>query len=436
MSPQQQAPSPDQDPLFAPSVPEAVADSEKTEVKAHQVDVPVAMANLKMAIKQLGGANEAAGAIFAAEQPEESFAYQELVESVGGVGNLESVYSFLKGNDKSAETRRREWAAAAYMNAVRFWTGVDVPKDDLTLQVGLARFRRLYGAVGEEAQATRRRANVKLERGIKNNGQNIPIEVFYDPSVKVYASSRVKEGRRPWSEISQDIGLSTAEADPADLPILAHVLEFVDAAHEPILTRAEMKQQGLLTEESLRGAYYGARNAKRKKVLEAETAGKQLSEFELRKTQRLADQLAEEKGKEAEKSAYEGRSSRAKRHIEQLKGQMFLIERLRWTIRQEEGVPFELTSKDIEAIRGQIIPDYAEAMVQHTGLDKDQEGLLAEEVTRAVFSPDKILADSVTDRLMWSIQERKSAIERQVTSFAKVPRHIGKSSVAAVVKRP
>lgn len=413
-----------------------VSEPKTAEIKAHQVDVPVAMANFKMAIKQLGGANEAAGAIFAAEQPEESFAHQELADNVGGEGNLEGVYAFLKGNEKSAEVRRREWAEAAYTNALRFWTGVDVPKDDLTLRVGFARFSRFYGAVGKEAQATRRQAAAKLERGIKNNGREIPVKVFYDPSVKVYASSLVKEGRRPWSEISQEIGLSTAEADPADLPRLAHVFEFVDAAHEPILTRAEMKQQRLLTEESLQGAYYGARNAKRKKVLEEETAGKQLSEFELRKAQKLADQLAEEKGREVEKSTYEGRNSRAKRHVEQLRGQMFLIERLRWTIRQEEGVAFELTSKDVEAIRAQVIPDYAEAMAQQTGLSKDQESLLADDVMRAVFSPDKVLADKVTDRLMWSIQERKSAIERQATIFAKVPRHIGKSSVASVVKHP
>lgn len=433
MSPQHPMTSSDQDPLFASGAPEMVSGSEKAKIKLHQLDVPVAMANFKMAIKQLGGANEAAGAIFATEQPEESFAHQELADNVGGEGNLDGVYAFLKGNNKSTDMRRREWAEAAYTNAVRFWTGVEVPKDDLTLRVGFTLFSGLYGAVGKEAQAARRRASAKLERGIKNNGREIPIGVFYDPKVTVYASSLVKEGHRPWSEVAREIGLSTAEADPADLPVLAHVFEFVDAAHEPILTREETKQQQLLTEESLQRAYHGARNSKKKKLLD-ELADKQLSEFELRKAQKIVEQLAEAKGREVEKSTYEGRGRRAKRHIEQLQGQLLLLDKLRWTIRQE-GVDFELTSKDVETIRGQIIPDYAEAMAQQAGLDRDQEGLLADDVMRAVFSPDKILADKVTDRLMWSIQERKNAIERQAAIFAKVPRHIGKSSIAATVKR-
>lgn len=438
MPPKQNPPlsSPDQDPLFVPSGSETTSEPKKVEIKTHQLDISAAMANFEISIKKFGDSNEAAGLLFVAEQPEESLTRQDLVESVGGEAELDVRYGSLKGNEKSADVTRREGAEGAYITAIRYMTGVNVPKNDLTLQVGLTRFSQLYGDVGEKAQAARRRAKTKLQQSRKNNSPKIPIGVFYDPNVKLYASSLVKEGRLPWSEVASSIGLSTAEADPADLPLLAHVFEFVDAAHEPILTREEMKQQRLLTEESLRGAYYGARNAKKKKVLEEEIAGKQLSEFELRKVQRYAEQLAEEKGREVEKATYEGRSRRAKRHTEQLQGQLLLLDKLRWTIRQEQGMDFELTSEDIKIIREQIIPDYAEAMVEHTGLNRDQESLLADDVVRGVFSPDKNLADRITDRLMWSIQQRQSAIERQAAIFAKVPRHIGKSSIAATVKHP
>lgn len=282
-----------------------------------------------------------------------------------------------------------------YKNAIEFMVGSDIPDDDLTLRVGFLNFTREYLPVGSKKRA---RKIKRLEKAIANKEAILPIETFYEEDNKIFATTQLgdESSKRSWGEISKDIGLSDSDPDPSNFPIFASVIDLVEPERAVRLTKNDQKitrdgQMDAIDED-------GAREASRK-------------------------------AEEIELSTFRARLKRSENYINSLQGLSNIVQRLVLTISQPRGESYQLTTRDVEAITQKIIPDYAAFMLDEAGLDIDQRADFEEELTRAIFSPDTSLAESVAGQIGWYVDQRKSEVERLRASFSRGPRHIGRASL-------
>ena len=422
---------PDHDPLPGfETVPEpAPVEAVEVMVEKREPNVFGAMTVLRESIILLGKANEAAGLVYGATLPEESKVYQKLVRDLKGAHRVDAALGHLEGVKKSVADTRRDDAKDGYLTALSLLTGEDVSADDLTFKVAYKKFLGLYGEASEKGQQARSSAVGKLDRKIRKHAETLPIDIFYDPNVTVYTTSFLKnnEGYAPWPEVAGKIGLSTVEAaDPAEFPLYASALERMSIAHEPMLTGKETKLVKSLTDGSLQAAYEGTYRSKKNKLEEPSDEPLTLEDIHLQATI---------KAQEIERQTYMERTARAGRRVAQLRAQWNLLDRLRSGIEQETGAVFELTSRDVDAVRREILPDYVDGILNETKYDPNQKDQLMSELTRALFSPNEELAKSTVGRLLSSVDDRARAIEDMKISFSDAPLHIGRASVSWTASR-
>lgn len=306
-----------------------------------------------------------------------------------------------------------------YKNAIEFMVGSDIPDDDLTLRVGFLNFTREYLPVGSKKRA---RKIKRLEKAIADKEAILPIETFYEEDNKIFATTQLgdESSKRSWGEISKDIGLSDSDPDPSNFPIFASVIDLVEPERAVRLTKNDQKITRVMTESSLSAAYKAVYKSKADKIMR-DGQMDAIDEDGAREASRKAEEI--------ELSTFRARLKRSENYINSLQGLSNIVQRLVLTISQPRGESYQLTTRDVEAITQKIIPDYAAFMLDEAGLDIDQRADFEEELTRAIFSPDTSLAESVAGQIGWYVDQRKSEVERLRASFSRVPRHIGRVSL-------
>lgn len=424
-----QPPPPDQDMLVdvkpgnpAFGVPDKVFLVEEGQVisapKTPEVrtpDVFSAMASFESVINKLGLSNEAAGIEFVVSGGSDS-TYESVARNVGGANNLKVIGDVLAGSGNS----RRDEARREYLRAVQFLAGRDVDPESVTFRVGYEKFASVYGRTGKDAQTARRKSIHQLAKARQTGNPELPISVFFDPEVTVYASSVLGRNNPSWQEVMDSLEVIGGDVDRDNLPKqLESFFKATDQSQGTLLNESESQ----LLKLNLTAANIASRRQKLAKIYR-ESGEQPLT----------AEQIAQGKAKGVEvvTETASKRVEKIRAHLVSLRKQSGIVQKVRLFA---DGQPFagDITNEDIDTVTQEIIPDIV-TMIAGGGLS-EQRHEQVDVLTSGLLSTDRGLATSVSSRLLWSLEDRIGAMEEAVIRIQKEVADIAQAAFATTMKK-
>jgi hypothetical protein len=269
-------------------------------------------------------------------------------------------------------------------------------------------------------EPARRKSIHQLAKARQTGNPELPISVFFDPEVTVYASSVLGRNNPSWQEVMDSLEVIGGDVDRDNLPKqLESFFKATDQSQGTLLNESESQ----LLKLNLTAANIASRRQKLAKIYR-ESGEQPLT----------AEQIAQGKAKGVEvvTETASKRVEKIRAHLVSLRKQSGIVQKVRLFA---DGQPFagDITNEDIDTVTQKIIPDIV-TMIAGGGLS-EQRHEQVDVLTSGLLSTDRGLATSVSSRLLWSLEDRIGAMEEAVIRIQKEVADIAQAAFATTMKK-